>query len=177
MANDNVQRKEAEAKLSSLKASDPNQYSALMVYTLNPQSPASPEVKSLAAVILRRNISISDVDVADTTNKENNHNLWKRLSDEARNLVRAEILNVLNNCSDWAKSIVHKVCSLAVEVQGAMQEEEDKGIWQDLINLVNVLINSGVEAKIDAALQIFNGLFGYIMEHMLQYKADLAKVF
>lgn len=122
MQNDNVQRKEAEAKLSSLKLQDPNRYAAVMVYILNPQCAAGPEVKSLAAVILRRNISITDVDAADTQNKDNNQNLWMRLSDESRNVVKTELLNVLGNCAEWPKNIVHKVCSLAVEVQGAMQD-------------------------------------------------------
>lgn len=177
MQNENEPRKEAEAKLNSIKAQDPNMYASCMVYILNPQVNAKPEIKSLVAVILRRNISISDVDAADITNKDNNANLWMRLSDQTRNTIKSELLNVLNNCADWPKNIVHKVCSLAVEVQGAMQDQEDKGIWNDLINLVNTLISTGIESKIDAALQIFNGLFGYIMEHMIQFKDDLATVF
>ena len=138
-----------------------------MVYVLNPSCNASAEIKSLSAVILRRNISISDADASDINNKDNNTNLWMRLSDETRNFVKTELLNVLNNCADWPKNIVHKVCSLAVEVQGAIQEHEDKGIWHDLINLVNTLIQTGVDSKIDAALQIFNGLFGHIMDHLI----------
>ena len=43
--------------------------------------------------------------------------------------------------------------------------------------LVNQLIQTGVEKNIDSALQIFNGLFGYIMDHMIKYKDDLIKTF
>jgi len=39
------------------------------------------------------------------------------------------------------------------------------------------MIQSGQETAIDAALQIFNGLFSFIMDHMLKFKDDLAKTF
>jgi hypothetical protein len=32
------------------------------------------------------------------------------------------------------------------------------------------------EKYVDAALQLFNGLFGYIMSHLIQYKSDLYNV-
>ena len=51
-----------------------------------------------------------------------------------------------------------------------MQENENDTIWQDLINLVNELIMSEQEKYVDAALKLFNGLFGYIMSHLIQYK-------
>jgi hypothetical protein len=43
--------------------------------------------------------------------------------------------------------------------------------------LTNELITTGVDKKIDAALQIFNGLFSFIMEHLIKYKSDLANTF
>lgn len=58
-----------------------------------------------------------------------------------------------------------------------MQQHEDKNIWNELITLVNQLIMTGVEKNIDSALQIFNGLFGYIMDHLIKYKDDLIKTF
>jgi len=135
------------------------------------------EIRSLAAVILRRNISSSDVDVADVEDVANNDNLWQRLSDESRNQIKVELLNTLSNTAEWPKNVIHKVCSLAVVVQGEMQEHEDKGIWNELITLVNTLIQSGVDSNIDSALQIFDGLFGYIMDYMIQFKDDLIKTF
>ena len=46
-----------------------------------------------------------------------------------------------------------------------------------MLNLLFSHINSGVSCKIDAALQIFNGLFSYIMDHLVKYKNDLAAIF
>ena len=43
---------------------------------ISPESTYNLEVKSLAAVILRRNISTSAVDSQDVGNAENNYNLW-----------------------------------------------------------------------------------------------------
>lgn len=99
------------------------------------------------------------------------------MSDETRHQVKSELLNTLQNSQDWPKSITHKVCSLAVEVQGAMQSVEKEAIWNDLLVLVNQMIQTGNEKLIDSALQIFNGLFGYIMDHMIKFKEDLAKTF
>ena len=45
------------------------------------------------------------------------------------------------------------------------------------MNLLFSFIQSEVACKIDAALQIFNGLFSYIMEHLVKYKKDLAGIF
>ena len=39
------------------------------------------------------------------------------------------------------------------------------------------MINSDHQDKVDAALQIFNGLFSYIMDHLVQYKDDLRVIF
>ena len=48
--------------------------------------------------------------------------------------------------------MIHKVCNVAVEVQGAMVEEQDTCIWQELLNLVFTFISGEVEAQIDTAL-------------------------
>jgi len=58
-----------------------------------------------------------------------------------------------------------------------MQDHEDKSIWQELIALTNEFISTGIDKKIDAALQIFNGLFSFIMDHLIKFKADLANTF
>jgi len=53
------------------------------------------EVKSLAAVILRRNISSTASDSQDINNSDNNLNLWKRLSETGREYVKTELLKTL----------------------------------------------------------------------------------
>jgi hypothetical protein len=176
MANDNEQRKAAENSLNEVKKNDPNRYAQLMVCLMHPQyQAASPEVKSLASVILRRNISISAIDSADVSDAANNANIWQRLTDECRNGVKAQLLEAIRGSTEWPKHLTHKICSLAVEVQGAMQEHEDNSIWQELIMLVNELITTEQDKMVDAALQIFNGLFSYIMDHLIKFKDDLAR--
>lgn len=53
----------------------------------------------------------------------------------------------------------------------------EQQIWQDLLNLIFVFVNSDVNMKVDAALQMFNGLFSYIMDHLIKYKTELAGIF
>ena len=89
LGNDNDQRKAAEAQLNAAKGAQTDKYACLMAAILHPaQSQISAEAKALAAVILRRNISTEAVDASDLTNQQNNENLWKRLSDAARNQVK-----------------------------------------------------------------------------------------
>ena len=38
-------------------------------------------------------------------------------------------------------------------------------------------VHSDENLKVDAALQIFNGLFSYIMDHLVKYKNDLLGIF
>ena len=68
--------------------------------------------------------------------------MWRRLSDEARDSVKQTILQVLQSVDATNKTFMHKVCNLAVEIQGAMQEEQDDAIWQDLLNLLFNFIQS-----------------------------------
>ena len=74
------------------------------------------EAKSLAAVILRRNVSTEATDASDLQNQENNVNLWKRLPDDARNAVKASLLGTLQKVDATNKTYMHKVCNVAVEV-------------------------------------------------------------
>ena len=56
-------------------------------------------------------------------------------------------------------------------------ESESESIWQGLLNELFTFIQSQQACFIDAALQIFNGLFSYIMDHLVKYKTDLAGIF
>jgi hypothetical protein len=76
LQNDNNLRKAAEEKLSAAKRTDPDRYTCYLVSVLQPQYAFPSDVKSLAAVILRRNISISSSDVADLKDQANNSNLY-----------------------------------------------------------------------------------------------------
>ena len=68
LANDNVARKQAEEQLSAAKSTQTDKYACLLTMVISPESNYNLEVKSLAAVILRRNISTSAVDSQDVGN-------------------------------------------------------------------------------------------------------------
>jgi hypothetical protein len=131
-------------------------------------------VKCLAAVILRRNISSTAVDSQDISNQDNNSNLWKRLSTEAKEFVKLELLKAISECAD--KNVIHKVCNLLIEIGGTIYEQENF-VWQDLLNILFQFVNCAEVIKVDAALQIFNGLFGYLMDHLVKFKNDLMGIF
>ena len=132
------------------------------------------EVKSLAAVILRRNISNTATDSQDIANVDNNANLWKRLSADGQTYVKAELLKTIAQSQD--KHVVHKICNLLIEVGGTIYELE-QFVWQDLLNLLFTFVQSDEDLKVDAALQIFNGLFSYLMDHLVKFKTDLMGIF
>lgn len=92
------------------------------------------------------------MDSSDIKDVANNANLWQRLSDDARTFVKRQILETLSGSLATQKHLTHKVCSLAVEIQGAMQEHEDNSIWQDLLNLLFAFISCEEDSKVDAAL-------------------------
>lgn len=58
-----------------------------------------------------------------------------------------------------------------------MVNEQDDCIWQDLLNLVFNFIQSEQESHIDSALVIFNGLFSYILDHLVKHKQELGAIF
>lgn len=74
------------------------------------------DIKSLAAVILRRNISATATDTGDLADQENNANLWMRLSDRARATVMHSIIQTLQTVNAINKTFMHKVCNVAIEI-------------------------------------------------------------
>lgn len=100
--------------------------------------------------------------------------MWKRLTPDARNFVKNELLKAISECND--KTVIHKICNLLIEIGGTIYEQENF-VWQDLLNLLFVFVNQDQDIKVDAALQIFNGLFSYIMDHLVKFKADLMGIF
>jgi len=69
------------------------------------------------------------------------------------------------------------VSNLLVEIAGGMYEYENEAIWQELLNIVFEFVNSDNNLFVDSALQIFNGLFSYIIDHLNKFKADLIGIF
>lgn len=127
-------------------------------------------MKSLAAVILRRNISYTATDSQDVVNQANNANLWSRLTPETKTYVKTELLNTVQACTD--KIIIHKICDLIIEVAGTIYDQEET-VWEDLMKLLFVFVHSEVDLQVESGLKIFNGLFTYLMDHIVKFKEDL----
>jgi len=72
--------------------------------------------------------------------------LWKRLSDPCRDQVKQILLQTIMSANATNKVYMHKVCNVAVEIQGAMVDEQDDCIWQDLLNLLFQFIQGENEA-------------------------------
>lgn len=45
------------------------------------------------------------------------------------------------------------------------------------MQLLFQFVNSETDLQVEAGLMIFNGLFSYLMEHLVKYKEDLMKIF
>lgn len=99
IGNDNDARKTAEAQLQDAKRAEADKYATYLIAIVHPSHGASfsPEVKSLAAVILRRNVSIMQIDSGDVKDAANNANLWDRLTDQAREFLKISIVETLQN--------------------------------------------------------------------------------
>lgn len=58
-----------------------------------------------------------------------------------------------------------------------MHEHTDNNIWQNLLNLIFEFTQQQAAYKVEMALNIFNGLFSYILEHLVKFKAELSGIF
>ena len=93
LQNDNETRKAAEAQLNAAKGADTDKYAMIMAAVLHPSNVQfNVEAKSLAAVILRRNISTTDIAASDITDISNNENIWKRISPECKEALKQSII-------------------------------------------------------------------------------------
>lgn len=85
------------------------------------------ELRSLALVIFRRNISsiINDEkEIAET------QCIWKLIRPESRQAIQQSTLNLVQNMNE--KILMHKVCNFAVEVAGTLNDVESQ-VWNDLL--------------------------------------------
>jgi hypothetical protein len=165
LGQDNSARKAAEEHLNKIKVGEPDKYACyLTAIILNPEAPA--EIKALAAVILRRSVGNVMGDEKKT--------LWEALSAQAKDFMRSQLLVSVRQVT--VKDLIHKIGSLLVEVAGAMYEENEE-VWQELLGLVFQFVNSENDFQVDAALQIFNGLFSHIIDHLVKFKSDLIGIF
>lgn len=165
LGTDNQARKEAEEKIKKIREGEPDKY-VYYLSTVIRENTIDPQIRSLSAVVLRRTL----ISYNETTKQQ----LWEQLSGETKTGLKQAFFEPIKAATQ--KDFVHKLSNLLVEIQGAMFEENEE-IWQELLSEVFVLVNSEQTLHVDAALQIFNGLFQYIMDHLNKYKDELKGIF
>jgi len=101
--------------------------------------------------------------------------MWQALSANGKEYMKHNLLQCIRACT--TKDLIHKISNLLVEVAGGMYEHENEAIWQALLDLVFEFVNSDNNLYVDSALQIFNGLFSYIIDHLNKFKQDLFGIF
>ena len=167
LGQDNDARKAAEEHLKKIKDGEPDKYACYLTSVIMaPQ--AGLDIKSLAAVVLRRSLGTHLTDKKET--------LWESISPAAKDFLKTNLLATVRVID--TKDLIHKMSNLLVEVQGGMFEQNDAHeIWQDLLNLIFEFVNSSNNLHVDSALQMFNGLFTYIIDHLNKFKSDLLGIF
>ena len=101
--------------------------------------------------------------------------LWEALSPNAKGFLKGNLLQTIRLMA--TKDLVHKMSNLLVEIAGAIYEHENEAIWQELLNLGFEFVNCDNNLFVDSALQIFNGLFSYFIDHFNKFKSDLLGIF
>lgn len=167
LGHDNDARKAAEEHLKQIKEGEPDKYACYLTAVIMDAN-APFDIKALSSVVLRRGIS-SPIATKD------NHVLWEVITPQAREFLKNNLLSTIKTVQN--KDLIHKISNLLVEIAGGMFEYENESIWQDLLNLVFEFVNSDNNLFVDSALQIFNGLFSYIIDHLNKFKSDLLGIF
>ena len=114
---DNKARKDAEQHLSKIREGEPEKYACYLASIIQ-DSGAPAEIRSLAAVILRRNLG--------TVVGESKKTLWEALNETAKDWLRTTLLTTIKSAA--LKDLAHKFANLLVEVAGCMYEENE-AVW------------------------------------------------
>jgi len=83
---------------------------------MHPEAPQ--EIKSLAAVILRRSLG--------TVLPEKKQTLWEAMSAQAKEFLKTNLLQTIRDTK--TKDLMRKLSNLLVEVAGGMFEENEE-VW------------------------------------------------
>ena len=92
------------------------------------------EIKSLAAVVLRRSLG--------TVLPDKKQTLWEALSQQAKEFLKTNLLATIQTTT--TKDLMKKLSNLLVEVAGGMFEENEE-VFQDLLNLIFTFVNSDAD--------------------------------
>lgn len=139
LGQDNDARKQAENNLNSLKQSNADKYAIYLIEIIK-SNETTEEIRSLAAVILRRNISSTAIDSQDLENAENNANLWKRLSVDSQNKLTSDALEILKQ--QMSRNLIQKISNLVIEIGGTIYEVSNAP-WTDLMKLLYEFVGAG----------------------------------
>ena len=126
--------------------------------------------RQLAAVILRKDVSVVVESVEDLARNEN---LWGELRLETQEFVKGQVLESLGSSEGMGKATVHNICNLAIMIQASLSDE----IWHDLHTHILSLVNDQKEAKIDTGLKLLAGIFSYLSDHLSEKIDQFGQIF
>lgn len=174
LSTNNESRKESEALLAQTREQDFDKYILLFCNLLS-NTPAQ-EVKLFCISHLRRQLS-NFVDTLDTS-------LWHKLSVENQKYMKEFLFTTLTNeqnpknlslLADLIGEIGATIKLLDPEIQKVCSDEGRQ--WNDLMQNVWGLLNSGNAALVQSALQIMAILFVNCKNEYAVYKDELLPVF
>jgi hypothetical protein len=154
---DNIIRNEAEKKLSVLR----NTPSAFCYYLSKVLSDVDSEkgMKTLASVLLRKLLAISEKEMVSPT--------WKSIDENFKNSIKENILNAVINEVDKSQKL--KFCdTMATVAENVFDSKEG---WVDLFNFIYQGISLPLEpanvSNIETVLFLISQIFGLVYEEMI----------
>ncbi len=80
----------------------------------------------------------------------------------------------MESCTN--RNLLKKICNVAIEVAGSLKDIEDV-VWQEIFKLIFAFLQTGDPVKTEAALNTLQGLFQYLIDHIVKFKSDLLEIF
>jgi hypothetical protein len=164
-SNDNNVRKDAESKLSAVKANSTDKYVAYMIEACK-DSDLQAGARIMACVLLRGNMCPSDLSEKP---------IWEKISQETQEWSKEQILHLFEQEQD--KTILNKIGELAAEVAVCINDSNRKDIWPDLFKLSKNMIAKGNEGQIVAALNVYTETFRSMCNEIVENDSDLYDMF
>lgn len=164
-SSDNEVRKDAEQKLLESKKSQPENYCVYLFNVLMDKS-AAQNVRVLSAILLRS---------AFLATQSHASNCWGKLSKENREYVETRIFEIISTEED--KIVIPHLANLVSEIIGSLYEIEDQIRLTKAHELCKTFIETGAQAQVLAALNIYTGIFEKLFDEIIKIKDDLITIF
>lgn len=158
MSSSNDQRSQAEALFNLCKQAHPDALLLKLLHVL--QSSTRPESRTMAVILLRRQLTHDD------------SFLWPRLTPNTQSTLKSLLLSSLQ--SESSKSMSKKLCDTISELASSVLPENQ---WPELLPFMFQCVTSDNPKLQESALLIFAQLAHYIGETLVPHLTTLHEVF